>query len=408
MIIVLSIAALGLDIAAACVLLYWAVGLGRVLSAVLKVPTARAGVSLARANPSRASACVVVPAHNEEAGIGALIGSLRAQTHQRLSVVLCLDRCTDRTRELALAAIEGDPRFSILDIGSCPADWAGKVNAAWQGARSTPAIAADLLVFIDADTALDPECVAAAVALMETRKLDLVSLLSTLTNRRWFEWMVQPAATMELLRQYPLVRANRAVGRRAFANGQFMLFSRAAYDAIGGHEAVKHELLEDLALARAIAAAGRPAGLFLAEGLLECRMYDSWEAFRSGWKRIFTEAARCKIGRLNKAAFCNAVMGSVLPVMAAANIGVSACLLTQAGWLQDLGMAGVWLSAVAVALWLLVMALGYRIGRVPLWALPCCAVGGWLVGRILIEAARDLRRGVATMWAGRTYVRTPR
>src|SRR5205823_291327 len=93
----------------------------------------------------------------------------------------------------------------------------------------------------------------ACVALLERRRLDLLSLLSTLTCDTWFERLAQPAAGFELVRQYPISRANRRSNPRAFANGQFMLFRRAAYDAIGGHGAVHDELLEDLALARRLA-----------------------------------------------------------------------------------------------------------------------------------------------------------
>src|SRR5204862_6144625 len=94
----------------------------------------------------------------------------------------------------------------------------------------------------DADTSFTPGCVAASLALMRERKLDLLSLLSTLSFDTWFERIVQPAATLELMRQYPLTLANAAMDRRPFANGQFMLFTREAYEDVGGHEAVKSSL----------------------------------------------------------------------------------------------------------------------------------------------------------------------
>ncbi len=166
--------------------------------------------------------------------------------------------------------------------------------------RSRGAADADFLLFADADTLFSPGCIASALALMRERKLDLLSLLSTLTHDTWFERVVQTAAALELMRQFPLTRVNGVDGRRrAFANGQFMLFRRDAYDAIGGHEAVKDALLEDLALARRIDDGTRRLGVFMADGLFHCRMYADWPQFRRGWKRIYTEAASRRAKRLS-------------------------------------------------------------------------------------------------------------
>ena len=92
------------------------------------------------------------------------------------------------------------------------------------------------------------------------------------------------------------IAVNRRDSRRHFANGQFMLFRRDVYDAIGGHEAVKGELLEDIALARVVGMRRHDyaGGCLMADGMLFCRMYRSWEAFRRGWRRIYTEAAKRK------------------------------------------------------------------------------------------------------------------
>ncbi len=159
---------------------------------------------------------------------------------RQLRVVLALDRCTDDTASLARAAVADDERFEFVEIDACPADWAGKVHAIHAGVtRSRGAADADYLLFADADTEFAPGCIAASLALMRDRDLDLLSLLSTLTHRTWFERVVQPAATMELMRQFPLTLANARKDRRPFANGQFLLFTRNAYEEIGGHAAVK-------------------------------------------------------------------------------------------------------------------------------------------------------------------------
>ncbi len=428
----LHILAVALDALAAALLAYWAVALYRLMVTSLRIPTARAGIPLARTDPaSQPPLCLVIPAHNEEASIAPLIQSLRLQDYPRFHTILCLDRCTDATREVAAREIGDDPRFTVLEIGSCPEGWAGKVHAVWRGTREPAARGAELLLFADADCAFHPSCLTATVGLLQHRKLDLLSLLSTLRSRHWFELLVQPAAGLELVRQYPIDRANRAPGsrRRAFANGQFMLFRREAYDAIGGHEAVKDELLEDLALARRMAEAkgaggsegaaggGRPAGLFLADGLVSCRMYETWDAFWRGWKRIYTESAKCKIKRLRRAALVAGIMGGILPVLTLANwilclvmFRADVMRMWEIGGTRDPGLwrLGASLSAAALVAFIGVVLASYRMGRAPWWAAAGFPVGSLLVARILGEAARDLERGVPTRWGGREYVRVPR
>jgi glycosyltransferase involved in cell wall biosynthesis len=276
------------------------------------VPTLRLGQRLAAVEPPSGSVCVVVPAYNEARVIAALVQSLRSETYPQLRVVLALDRCRDDTPGIARAAIGDDHRFEIVEIESCPANWAGKVHAVNAGVtRSRGAADADYFLFADADTVFAPGCIAASVAMMHHRKLDLLSLLSTLTHETWFERVVQTAAVFELLRQYPLTLANARKDRRAFANGQFMLFTREAYRAVGGHASVKDALLEDLALARLIEERGRKAGVFLAAGLFHCHMYASWAEFRRGWKRIYIEASNRKPRRLSQSAWWIRWLGSI-------------------------------------------------------------------------------------------------
>jgi glycosyltransferase involved in cell wall biosynthesis len=398
-----------LALAAIATLVYWSVALFKVLRTRAQVPTARAGLSLPEPKGGWPEVCIVVPAHNEQEVIGRLAKSLRAQDYPRLRVVLSLDRCTDATAARAREAIDGDERFEILELTACAEGWAGKVHAVHSGVtRSKSAKSAEMILFADADTEFDPGCVRACVALMCSRGDELLSLLSTLTTERWFETVLQPAAGLELMRQYPITHANLRENRRAFANGQFMLFNAEAYRAIGGHEAVRDELLEDLALARRMAYAGRPTGVYLADGLLHCRMYNSLKEFARGWKRIYTEAAKRRDDRLTRSSWQARLCGSVLPTLGALLIAASPFLGetgpggdSTRGILLGLGIASTLAYAAA-------LAVVYRMGRTPLWCLPMHPVGAWFTAGLLRAAARDLRRGVPTTWAGRSYVRPRR
>ena len=379
----------------------WGLVLTVLERSVRAVPTLRLGQALAEADPPTGRVCVVIPAYNEARVIAGLIRSLAGETYPQLSIVLALDRCTDDTAALARAEIAGDARFEIVEIDACPSDWAGKVHAVHSGVtRSRGATDADYLLFADADTVFAPGCIASSLALMRQRRLDFLSLLSTLTHTTWFERVVQTAAAFELMRQYPLLLANAVTGRRAFANGQYMLFTREAYAAIGGHAAVKDALLEDLALARSIEAAKRNAGVFLAAGLLRCRMYADWPQFRRGWKRIYTEAANRNARRLAVAAWRIRALGTFLPVW---TFGCALFGALVAGRDARMGWPLLALSLVAFMVWLVALLRVATVAHAPLWTAPLHIVGAWLTAGLLSEAAQDLRSRTPTRWGGRDY-----
>ncbi|MFG0260461.1 MAG: glycosyltransferase [Phycisphaerales bacterium JB041] len=400
--ILLMVTLVGLA-AAAALAVYWSVALYQTIRTIVLLPTARDGLTLP---PPGASVCVVVPAHNEAKVIGNLVHSLRQQDYKHVRFVLALDRCTDETAAIARGAAGPDERFEIFEIESCPDDWAGKVNAMWTAMhRSEHARGAEFLLFVDADTTLHPGCVRATVALAQERKLDLLSLMSTLTTDTWFERVVQPVAALELMRQYPPLRASRAERRRAFANGQFILFRAKPYWAFGGHERVKDHLLEDLGISRVAADEGLPAGLLNADGVLICRMYHTWAEFRKGWKRIYTECANRKPRRLSRATVRVRIIDGLLPVLACLGAVAALSGSFEPGWAR---VTGAVVCLIGLVVWSVALAAIYRLSRAPLWSVPLYPLASWRVSGILREAAQDLIHDRPTEWGGRAYSRVSR
>lgn len=413
-------AAQGILVAGGLVLaVYWGAALWRAIRTLRTVPRVEEGLAFARRSPSTKRVALIVPAHNEESAITRLVPSLLAQDYPHLSIILCLDRCTDATESRARALVGSDPRVTILPITQCREGWAGKTSAVWTGVQHALTTNPDLLLFADADTIFAADCVTAAAGLLEWRDLDLVSFLSTMTYDRWFEWLAQPAAGVELMRHYPLERINRRSGRRrAFANGQFMLFTRDAYTTVGGHAAVKDELLEDLALARAVqegwngfksTTAGESTaalGVFFAGRFLRCRMYDTWPQFCEGWKRIFIEGAKRVPRRLRQGELCALWFHAVGPALALAASVVMLALLSG----TDHTRAAITLGFTAAPLLLMALALALSFARshTPWRAIPAFPIGAWLAARILREARRDLNAGTPVKWAGKEYLRKPR
>jgi len=390
-----------LSVGPVATILLWGLIWIRLEQTIRAIPTLRFGQALAAADPPTGRVCVVVPAYNEARVIAGLVRSLRAETYPQARFVLALDRCTDDTAALARAEMAGDDRFEIVEIEQCPSDWAGKVHAVHAGVtRSRGAVDAEYLLFADADTLFSPGCIAAALALMRQRKLDFLSIVSTLIYETWFERVVQLATAFELMRLFPLLRANGVEDRRAFANGQFMLFRRDAYAAVGGHEAVKDALLEDLALARRIDARKLAAGVFVAAGMFHCRMYADWAQFRRGWKRIFTEAASRKARRLTVWSWRTRFLGAIFPVwmLAAGPLGA---LIVAPDPVRGWTVLALWLAGLLI--WAGALARLYALARAPAWTVPLHIVGSWLTANLLNEAARDLVARTPTRWGGREY-----
>ena len=377
-----------------CSLGLW-IGLGvRLWQIKMTKPVVREGLALP--NPSGESVSIVVPAHNEERVIDQCATSLRGQSHKDLQIIFVLDRCTDNTFSILKKHAAEDGRICIVENENCPDDWAGKCNAARLGATKATG---DWLLFTDADTQFHKELVRCSVASAIKRGASLLSILSSLTITKNFERIVQPIASTFLVRQFPLDRINREERPRPFANGQFLLFSRRVYEAIDGHNAVKDDLLEDIAFAKHIVrtGAGKVQMLF-ADGMLKCSMYPTFESFQNGWKRIYIEAANRKVKHLKQSALLAIVVGVLFPLAGVAGIFVGMEISPSLFWTSIASL----ISASIVIAWL------YRINNAPMIYALFAPIGAAVVAKIFIDASTMLKNRTPIKWGGREYILEPR
>jgi glycosyltransferase involved in cell wall biosynthesis len=115
---------------------------------------------------------VLVPARNEAARIGPCIQALLRQRGINLELLVLNDGSTDGTAEVVRATAEKDLRVTLLDGAPLPPGWLGKPHACAQLAAASRG---DVLVFIDADVEVEPDGIAATVALLGPQgDLDLV------------------------------------------------------------------------------------------------------------------------------------------------------------------------------------------------------------------------------------------
>ena len=338
---------------------------------------------------------VVIPARNEARNIGRCVRSVLDSTYPALEVVVVDDHSEDGTRDAALEAAAGDSRLRIVANPDLPDGWFGKPWACATGAR---AARGELLCFADADTTHAPDLLTRSVRHLAGREADMLSVIGHQEFGSFWERVVQPHVFYMLAMRYggteAVNRARRAVEK--IANGQFILVRRAAYEALGGHGAVRGEIAEDLLLAQRLFAAGRRVLLVLGVRQLSTRMYTSLPELVRGWRKNVFAGGRSAMpgGRLGRAVF-----PVVLPIPALLTVLPPLALLAAAAGLVDWGRVG-WAgiaSGVSVLFWLST----YRRIGLPAWYALLYPLGSAVLLGIMAQA---IGRGERVEWKGRRYV----
>lgn len=332
---------------------------------------------------------IVVPARNEERAIGDAVRSLLAQRYPRLEVIVVDDRSTDRTREV-LDGLTADARLTIVRGVEPPPGWLGKPHALHQGAAVARG---NLLLFVDADVIYDPRAVSEAVGLLERTGADFVGLLPKLRAEGFWEAVLLPNLLCAVFFG-PAFLANRDEARWiAAGGGAGNLVRRSAYEAIGGHAALRDSVIDDLRLALTVKRAGFRARTVLAHDRVAVRMYHG---FGEIW-RGFTKNVAYALGGAAATAFL------VLSIVwTAASILPFTILVAALGGVA-LPPLDVSLAAAAYGILVAARAALAVILHDPIWSAPThplmAAVWSALLARSFYE--RFVRRRL--LWRGREF-----
>jgi glycosyltransferase involved in cell wall biosynthesis len=288
---------------------------------------------------------VIVPARNEEASLGACLESLIAQAGIDYEIIVVDDASTDRTAEIARsfssdhvpADVHVRPALHLISAPPLPTNWTGKNNAMAAGAMIARG---KWLLFTDADTVHKPGSLARAVAEAEQQDAALLSYSPEQEVRGFWEKAVMPVIFAELAATYPPQAVNDPTSPIAAANGQYLMISREAYDAVGGHKTIANDLLEDVAMARLIKSSGRKIFFRYGGDVVRTRMYRSFTQMREGWTKNLALLFRhpLALALLRLAEFALILANLVTAIWASssghANLALQTALLTiiLAGW----------------------------------------------------------------------------
>jgi len=338
------------------------------------------GPRLPRARPrATPPVAIIVPARDEAATIGPVIASLLAQDYAGpFRVILVDDNSSDATAALARALPDPQARLTVLTGTERPAGWAGKLWAVHQGISAST----DELVFLtDADIVHEASHLATLVAGMESTGAAMVSEMVALHCTSFAERALIPAFVYFFAMLYPFSRVNNPNSTLAAAAGGTMLIRRAALARIGGIEAIKGELIDDVALARAVK---RHAPIWLGHSS-EARSIRPYPHFADIWRMI----ARSAYVQLRHAPL--RLAGCVLGMIFLFFMPVISLFLDMHGLNGAVFLMG----------WTFLPALS-RAGLSAFWVLALPLIAMFYVAAT-IGAAIDHHRGRGVMWKNRAY-----
>lgn len=334
------------------------------------------------------SVAVIVPARDEERGIGAAITSLRALEYPHVEVIVVDDQSTDDTLARARAAAADDPRVTVVAGAPLPDGWVGKSWACTQGVAAT---GAEWFLFTDADVIHSPDSLGRTLATAIRLGRGGLTLFPTVDTDGLAERTVMPAALTAIatfVAPGPLAR--KATSPVAIAAGGYILMPRALYDAVGGHAAIRGRMVDDVWLAARVKRAGSLLVPVPGRDLARLRMYHGTREVWDGWSKNASFAAGSGAAKGAAAAATVAALALLPGVAIAEGVRRADRPLLVAGLTGSLAML------------LLQRLAGWAVPTPRRYA-PTLPLGLLVLSGAAFRGAIDRARGRGPTWRGRRY-----
>jgi chlorobactene glucosyltransferase len=336
---------------------------------------------------------IVVPARDEERQIEQCVRSLLAQRHPDFEVVV-VDDCSDDATPLILEQLAAqDARLRVITGAALADGWVGKPWALTQGAREA---GGSWLLFTDADTVHYPDGVASVQQAAVDRGLGVLSVLTDQDLLSLPERALMPSLFLAILGGTGPIGdvGDPSKPDVALFNGQYIMASREAYEAIGGHAAVRDQIAEDLELARRFKRDGRfRIALMGSDGVARTRMYRSLPEIWLGFTKNFALGLR---GHSVWGTIGACALACISPVTPLTFIAA----LLAARWIDAA------ILALAMAAVLAVVAYQMRLMRIPVWLVPWYPIGSAFTVAVLTASIALFASGRGVVWRGRRYGRS--
>lgn len=337
--------------------------------------------------PAR-SVVAVIPARDEAEVIEGAVASLLAQDFAgRLDIVIVDDHSSDGTAEIArraAVAAGGADRVTVVPAAPVPSGWTGKLWAVRQGTGIAMQRQPDYLLLTDADIVHSSDNLRRLIARAESGGYDLVSLMVRLHCRGFWERLLVPAFVFFFFKLYPPRWVADPGKGMAAAAGGCMLLRGVTLQRIGGVDSIRHEIIDDCALARRVKEVGR-VWLGIADETRSVRPYGSW---RPLWEMI----SRCAFAQIN---YSTGILLALMAGMAVTYLAPPLLVLLSGSPLAMMLGGAAWLAMAAAFLPILDM---YGCPRPIALLLP--AIAAFYMAATLGSAVQ-FWRGRGGAWKGR-------
>ena len=333
---------------------------------------------------------IVIPARDEERSIERAVTSHVSQVYPEFEIIAVNDRSSDRTGEILAALARADPRLTVVSGSEPPAGWLGKPHALHLGAGVATG---EVLLFADADVVYDPRTLGEAVSLIESERLDFLALLPRFATEGFWESVLMPYVLGAYFAGVGFLANVDWPRWLAAGGGAGNLIRRTAYEALGGHAAIKDSVVDDVHLAFRAKRAGFRTRAVRAEDRVSVRMYRGLFEVVNGFTKNIAYTLQGFLGAVLFLLTAVITLFWVVPplVLAAALLGAPVPR-------QDLFIAAGGFALVIAARIAAAAALNDKLWPAvthPIMA----AIWGFIIGRSLYH--RIVRRRL--VWRGREF-----
>lgn len=226
----------------------------------------------------------IVPARNEAESISQTVAALAKQDYPGdFSIIVVDDHSEDDTAAFARQAVEesrATERLTVHAAAALAPGWTGKLWALNEGIRIASANAPSFFWFSDADILHAPDTLRRLVFRAEEESLDLASLMALLQAKTFPERLLIPPFLYFFLMLYPPQWIADPARSTAGAAGGCILLRREGLDRMGGIAAIRNEVIDDCALARAVKRNGGKIWMGLTRASVSLRSYGSFSEIR--------------------------------------------------------------------------------------------------------------------------------
>jgi cellulose synthase/poly-beta-1,6-N-acetylglucosamine synthase-like glycosyltransferase len=340
---------------------------------------------------------VILPARNEDLYIARCLDSLLGQDYPNFEIIAINDSSTDRTGEIIKAYAAKDSHIIHIDATPKPEGWTGKNWACYQGYLHAQG---ELLMFTDADSKHLSSAMSLAVGHLVSQNLDALTAVPRLICNDFWTKMTLPVLATFLHTRFSPIRVNDPNTKTGYFFGSFFLITRSTYEAVGTHEGVKEELVEDGALGGKVKASKFRMKMLRGENQIDAVWARDLQTLWQGLRRFMIPVySQDKVDAYM-------MVTAVFFILFAPFVSLPYLLVASfAGNLSFPILLGLQVSTIALIMITIAAQCRLAIFENPLYAFAA-PLSGTLISFSFISAIADAKKKGAVSWRDRKYTIT--